>query len=44
MILELGEAPLRVERPGVLVDRVDYHHLEPDMPLSRRDLPQSMEQ
>jgi hypothetical protein len=32
MILESGEAPLRVERHGIFVDRVDHHNLETDMP------------
>ena len=44
MIFEPDEASLRVERYGVTVDRVDHHNLGPDMPRSRCDLPERVEQ
>jgi hypothetical protein len=44
MILELRETPLRVERYGVAVDRVDHHNFEADVPGSSRNLHQRVEQ
>src|ERR1700683_389052 len=44
MILRPSEAPLSVERHGILVDSVHHHNFEPDMSGSLSDLSQRMKQ